>query len=216
MCGAAEGVASSAVMRCLPASSLASVLVLAVLALAGGGCDSSTTGDGAGGAGGGAETSASPSAGSGVPAEEPERVAGITAAHNEVRANVSPAPASPMPPLTWDGELAAVAQAYAERCVFEHSSNDYGENLFASAGRPSTPQEVVTSWASEVSMYDYATGDCSGVCGHYTQVVWADSLRLGCGVATCTTGSPFEGFAEWEHWVCNYDPPGNWVGEKPY
>jgi pathogenesis-related protein 1 len=29
-------------------------------------------------------------------------------------------------------------------------------------------------------------------------------------------GSPFEGFDTWENWVCNYDPPGNWVGEKPY
>jgi pathogenesis-related protein 1 len=147
---------------------------------------------------------------------EPASMNGMTAAHNAVRANPTPAPAEPMPALVWDAEIAAVAQAYAERCVFEHSGNEYGENLYASAGQASTPQQVVDSWASEVAQYDYGSNGCSGVCGHYTQIVWADTRRLGCGVAQCTTNSPFDGFPEWEHWVCNYDPPGNWVGDRPY
>ena len=44
-------------------------------------------------------------------------------------------------------------------------------------------------------------------CGHYTQVVWANTLSVGCGVAVCPTGTIV---------VCNYAPPGNYVGEKPY
>merc|ERR1711979_99814 len=28
-------------------------------------------------------------------------------------------------------------------------------------------------------------GPCTGVCGHYTQVVWAAANELGCGVASC-------------------------------
>jgi hypothetical protein len=40
---------------------------------------------------------------------------------------------------------------------------------------------------------------------------------VGCARRTCTTGSPFSGgTGEWTFWVCDYDPPGNWVGERPY
>jgi len=147
---------------------------------------------------------------------EPTAVKGITEAHNQVRANVSPAAATPIPPLAWDQALGDVAQAYAEECNFEHSMGPYGENLFASSGN-TPPAAVVKSWADEVAQYDYATNGCSGVCGHYTQVVWADSTKLGCGVASCTENSPFGAqFPTWQLWVCNYDPPGNFVGKKPY
>jgi hypothetical protein len=147
---------------------------------------------------------------------EPAAMNGMTAAHNAARASVNPAPATPMPPLTWSPDVAAVAQAYAEQCVFQHSQGSYGENLYATTGG-GTPQDVVSSWVSEVADYDYASNSCAGgkACGHYTQVVWANSLNLGCGMAFCTVNSPF-GSGPWEMWVCNYDPPGNWVGEKPY
>lgn len=179
-------------------------------------CSSGGDGDsGAGGAGGepwGNGGSASTS--TGTPSNEPGALNGITALHNEARANVNPPASSPIPPLVWDPALAAIAQAYADKCVFEHSGGSYGENLYASSGG-STPADVVGSWVSEVADYDYATDSCSGVCGHYTQVVWAKSQKLGCGVTTCTQNSPFGG-GSWENWVCNYDPPGNYVGEKPY
>jgi pathogenesis-related protein 1 len=139
---------------------------------------------------------------------------GITAAHNEARANVNPAAPSPLPDLVWDAAVVATAQAYAEECVFQHSNSPYGENLYATSGSANA-QGVVDAWVSEVADYNYANNSCSGVCGHYTQVVWADSLRLGCGVANCNVNSPFGG-GSWQNWVCNYDPPGNWVGEKPY
>ncbi|MBK9266614.1 MAG: Fis family transcriptional regulator [Polyangiaceae bacterium] len=145
---------------------------------------------------------------------EPAVMNGMTAAHNEARANANPAPAKPMPPLTWSADLAAVAQAYAEKCIWEHSSNNYGENLYATSGGD-TPQDVVNAWVSEVQYYDYASDSCSDVCGHYTQVVWAETLRLGCGMAKCPDNAPW-GNGPWEMWVCNYDPPGNWVGQKPY
>lgn len=147
---------------------------------------------------------------------EPAAVKGITEAHNQVRANVDPAATTPLPPLVWDQALGDVAQAYADACNFEHSMGKYGENLYASSGN-TPPAEVVKSWADEVAEYDYATNGCSGVCGHYTQVVWADSTKLGCGVANCTENSPFGAkFPTWQLWVCNYDPPGNFVGKKPY
>lgn len=198
------------------------------------GCDEATEPDGDGGSGGGTgatgnaggnTTVANGGTGQGTPTtstssnmgdDEPAAMNGMTAAHNAARANVNPPAASPIPPLAWSGPIAAVAQAYAENCVWEHSMGEYGENLYASAGQETTPQDVVDSWVSEVADYDYGSNGCSGVCGHYTQVVWADSAKLGCGVANCSTGSPFDGFPDWQIWVCNYDPPGNFNGQKPY
>lgn len=186
--------------------------VLIVLVACG---DSGSTDDPGGGSDGGSSndggsTSSTPQGGN----PEPGSLAGITQTHNLVRANVDPAAASPLPPLQWSTELAAVAQAYADQCIFDHSGGPYGENLFASSGM-STPVDVVTKWAAEVSDYDYATNSCTAVCGHYTQIVWAASTSLGCGVTNCTENSPFGGGA-WQNWVCNYDPPGNFIGQQPY
>jgi uncharacterized protein YkwD len=126
---------------------------------------------------------------------------------------VVPAADPALPDLVWDEELAGVAQAWADACVFEHSTNEFGENLYAGTGTPSI-QDAVTAWAGEVADYDYDSNGCSGVCGHYTQIVWRDTARVGCAFADCETlvGAGFGG----RYWVCNYDPPGNFVGEKPY
>lgn len=139
---------------------------------------------------------------------------GITAAHNEARASVNPAAKTPLPPLVWSPQIASVAQAWADRCDFSHSNGNYGENLFAGGGQY-TAQAVVDTWVSEKKNFNYASNGCTGVCGHYTQVVWAKSTQLGCGVATCTKNNPFGG-GNWTIWVCNYDPPGNYIGELPY
>lgn len=172
----------------------------------GGGADD---GGGAGGADGGT--------GGGGDPEGNTLLNGITAAHNVARAGVMPAPTTPMPPLTWDTTVAATAQAWANTCQWKHSGGSYGENIFADTGQ-SNSQAVVADWVSEKKNYTYSTNTCTGVCGHYTQVVWAKSLRLGCGVKQCTTGSPFGSFngGKWNFWVCNYDPAGNFSGQKPY
>lgn len=151
-----------------------------------------------------------------VNGEQPELV-GITAAHNTARANVSPAANPAIPPLTWSNTVASAAQGWANRCKWEHSSNGYGENIYASAGQSISGQSITDDWVSEESDYDYAANSCSGVCGHYTQVVWRNSVSIGCGVAHCTKNSPFgAGFPNWDFVVCDYDPPGNYNGQRPY
>ena len=148
---------------------------------------------------------------------EPAAVAGITAAHNAARAAVTPQATPAIPPLSWSAAVASTAQEWADGCLFEHRPNGkYGENIYASAGKDASGQDVVDSWVGEAKNYDYAANTCSGTCGHYTQVVWRKSERLGCGMTTCTKNSPFSGFAEWQFWVCNYDPPGNFNNQKPY
>ena len=130
-------------------------------------------------------------------------------AHNIWRRNVS------VPPLQWSAQLADTAQRWAntlqaEGCSMRHSSGGaFGENLSWSQGRRMTPSQVVDLWAEERFDYSYENNQCAQgkVCGHYTQVVWADTSTLGCGVARC---------GDAEVWVCNYQPPGNYLGQRPY
>jgi pathogenesis-related protein 1 len=130
----------------------------------------------------------------------------MVSAHNAVRARVGTVP------LTWSEPLAIVAQNWADRLLangqFVHSHNpDYGENLYEITGAAATPADVVNAFAGEVRYYDYPSNTCSGVCGHYTQVVWNGTKEVGCAVARG---------GRRELWVCEYNPPGNWVGRKPY
>ena len=130
----------------------------------------------------------------------------IVAAHNEIRAQVG------VPPLTWSGRLEEVAEDWAKtllsRREFSHRPNGkLGENLFMITGARSSSAEVIRVWANESRDYDYKSNRCRDVCGHYTQIVWRDTKKVGCAVARDNRR---------EIWVCNYDPPGNWVGHRPY
>jgi uncharacterized protein YkwD len=144
---------------------------------------------------------------------EPEKMKGMVARHNYWRAKVH------VGEVTWSSEVAKVAQEWAdhlakEGCNMKHRPREgrwgtnYGENIYWSQGMDSTPDGVVDDWASEIEYFDESSGKCKGgVCGHYTQLVWKNTARIGCGMAKC---------GDQEIWVCNYDPPGNWVGQKPY
>lgn len=144
---------------------------------------------------------------------EPVNMRGMAAQHNVWRAKVG------VEPLQWSDALAREAQEWADHlaskgCKMEHRpatgkwGTKHGENIFWASNMRVTPALVVDAWAEEIQYYDTATGKCSGgVCGHYTQVVWRATRLVGCGMARCGIE---------EVWVCNYDPPGNFVGQRPY
>lgn len=147
-------------------------------------------------------------------------------AHNSVRCGAQPPPLS-MPAVTWDPLLAQVAQNYAKRCVWAHNTNrttEYanaggsgyvGENIFGCGGYVPTAGQVVFDWAGESADYNFQRNTCSAVCGHYTQVVWAASIRIGCGHASCPNG--LSGAPNLKHLVvCDYNPGGNITGQRPY
>ncbi|HET6338182.1 MAG TPA: CAP domain-containing protein [Polyangiales bacterium] len=172
---------------------------------------------------------------------ETGRMVGMTAAHNAVRAMVQTMP--PLAPLTWSPTLAAYAQEWADneaktacnrpmhRSQQELQAKRYGENLAAAGGVPApmtNAQWAVDGWAGEVKCWTYGTSgaDFGGTekcdmacytqmrsdgCGHYTAIVWRNTTEVGCGVSTCQAGG-----ATWDIWICNYSPPGNVVGQKPY
>lgn len=146
-----------------------------------------------------------------------QQITAFVRAHNNERCNAMPVPLT-MPAVEWDPIAAGVAQAYANQCNFSHNaarhaqyaqaggSGQLGENIMWGTGQY-TPNYVVTYWASEKTNYTLATNSCTGVCGHYTQIVWANTLRVGCGTALCN-GTTFV--------VCDYSPAGNYVGQAPY
>ena len=128
--------------------------------------------------------------------------------HNEARAQVG------VGPMEWDDTVAAYAQSYANQrindCNLIHSRGPYGENLFWGYGADFTGRDATFMWISEKQFYDYGSNSClSGQqCRHYTQVVWRNSVRLGCARVRCFNGAIFI--------TCNYDGPGNYINQRPY
>ncbi|PON86806.1 Cysteine-rich secretory protein, allergen V5/Tpx-1-related [Trema orientale] len=122
-------------------------------------------------------------------------------AHNSARAQVG------VGPLSWNDTVASYARQYANQrindCRLVHSGGPYGENLAWSSGD--------LSGTDAKAYYNYSSNSCAAgkVCGHYTQVVWRNSVRLGCAKVRCNnnTGTFI---------TCNYDPPGNLTRQRPY
>ncbi|EDO40545.1 predicted protein, partial [Nematostella vectensis] len=120
------------------------------------------------------------------------------------------------PPMTLNRELSLQAKGYAEKIAnlgaLQHSSSgergeDVGENLAVgckSFGVPLTGKEAVTNWYNEVCKYDFNNGAFAMETGHFTQVVWTDSIELGMGKATGKLNGIPCVFV-----VGRYRPPGN-------
>ncbi|GJS04566.1 pathogenesis-related protein PR-1-like protein [Tanacetum coccineum] len=120
-----------------------------------------------------------------------------------------------VPPLVWDPKLARYAAMYAKQrqqdCLLRHSNGPYGENIFWGSGNGWSPAQAAAAWVGERRWYAYRSNSCNGgqECGHYTQIVWKTTCRVGCAKVTCAKGRGV-------FMICNYDPPGNYIGEKPY
>ena len=50
-------------------------------------------------------------------------------------------------------------------------------------------KQGIEAWYNEVSMYNYDSGQSSGVTGHFTQLVWKASKKLGIGLGEGGKGS---------------------------
>jgi hypothetical protein len=160
--------------------------------------------------------------------------------HNGIRSDVASGLVADQPTATnmvkldWDDDLSQVVQNWVGRCTWGHNPNrtsEYaalvggntyvGENLavyLTSGSPPNLVDFAMDSWVDEVADYTYGPIDSSsvGATGHYTQIVWAGTHRVGCGLAICP-GSAF-GYPNYTGYFlgCDYAQGGNYIGSYPY
>merc|ERR1719401_1214923 len=113
------------------------------------------------------------------------------------------------PLMTWDDAIAANAQQYATSTggQMRHSSFQSRQNIggFSSLGENLawgvTDAGAVQMWYDEIEHTNGGlTSSFSMATGHYTQVVWRDSTKLGCGI-------------QGRLLVCQYGAAGNMQGQ---
>ena len=113
--------------------------------------------------------------------------------------------------VVWDEGLAAYASAWAtdiaSRMALEHRPDTppYGENLaLLEAGSATAAVKLAADiWYAEVGNYDFAAPVFGSTTGHFTQLCWASTARVGAGVGKN---------GDLLFVVMNFDPPGNMQG----
>lgn len=168
----------------------------------------------------------------------PEQQQAVVDKHNQLRAlhnkTHQPCTAADMEAMVWDDTLAAEAQGWADGCVGDHADgagSKFGENIFVQF--PDTKYSVkdltggVQGWYDEIvdTVWDIKdrkvtskpldqckerSGDTCNV-GHYFQVIWAKSSKIGCGVSSCSSGFMVSGsdYGSGVLMVCRYQTPAS-------
>ncbi len=143
---------------------------------------------------------------------EAELAMRLVGAHNQLRESAA------VRPTAWDASLAASAASYAAQLAssdkFTHSAATSrpgeGENLWRGTQGVFTIERMVSDWGSEKRMFRSGrfpnvstTGRWEDV-GHYTQIIWPTTLRVGCAVRASSN---------YDYLVCRYATGGNVVGQ---
>eukprot|EP00092_Neocalanus_flemingeri_P000736 GFUD01000780.1.p1 GENE.GFUD01000780.1~~GFUD01000780.1.p1 ORF type:complete len:438 (+),score=126.29 GFUD01000780.1:338-1651(+) len=128
--------------------------------------------------------------------------------------------------MAWDEELSSIAQRHADQCKFEHDCTEcrkterfgVGQNLYIYKQSVAAPandwEQAVTDWYEEVTDFNNKNIEpfqFSSATGHYTQVLWAESDKVGCGATSYKDGRWFTTL-----YVCNYGPNGNFIRGQMY
>ncbi|KIH56976.1 SCP-like protein [Ancylostoma duodenale] len=126
--------------------------------------------------------------------------------------------------MIYDCEIEYNAQKHADSCVFKHSPSSQrpglGENLWMTSaknyGVDLAAVSASESWWSELKqngvgpsniLTDALWNRPHKMIGHYTQMAWQNSYKLGCGIKWCPSMT---------YVVCQYGPAGNWMGSLIY
>ena len=130
--------------------------------------------------------------------------------------------------IEWSDDLSDQAQEWANNLAKKdkiyHSSSEsrvnQGENLyysFKSQNRKpvfskSPAKDASLAWYNEINDYKYSAYGSklneSVMIGHYTQMVWKSTTKVGIALARSSDGK--------EYIVARYSPPGNYLGKYPY
>ncbi len=126
--------------------------------------------------------------------------------HNQCRAKVG------VPPLIWSNEIESFAQEWADTSPSGHRSErrSYGENM----AWGQSIKQMVGMWCDEEARYRENPESCLNsyemgkTCLHFSQVVWNKTTEVGCGIGNDARYGRVL--------VCNYNPPGNYRGKRPF
>lgn len=166
-----------------------------------------------------------------------QEIALILKLHNDYRHQVATGQtklpkAGDMLEMVWDNELAAIAQKRAEQCEFSHDCANcrrvqnfgVGQNIAnefitnSPVIPPSNWPLAVEGWYDEIQYFppnyisSFVAPTSEPTYGHFTQVAWAKSWRIGCGYVLYKE----EPNTHKKLYVCNYGPSGNMVHESMY
>ncbi|XP_014367134.2 scoloptoxin SSD976 [Papilio machaon] len=137
--------------------------------------------------------------------------------------------ASNMEFMVWDEELAEKASKWAEKNEFKHNpdrtidsnrwslvgENIYVYNYYSNMGdEPKIDIEnALDNWFQEHKFYNFVPFFLTSInpFGHYTQMVWSNTNRIGCGISQTKTHNHIKTL-----FVCDYGPTGNYFEQKPY
>ncbi|KAG5879659.1 hypothetical protein JTB14_021462 [Gonioctena quinquepunctata] len=142
--------------------------------------------------------------------------------------------AADMVQLVWDEELALMAQRWADQCIWINATLqhdicrktdrfDVSQNILTAITTDSKLPELanlILSWYKQVgdvipSDVKYFSGLKRGqfLIGQYTQLVWAKTEYVGCGLSLYK--EPKKKYYN-QRLVCNYGPAGNIIGSPIY
>ena len=132
----------------------------------------------------------------------------VIAHHNRLRSRVASGltrlpPATNMLEVHWDEELAKVAQRLADQCVFDHDCSEcrrvgrfsVGQNLYQAFTTRTEERTdwvgAIDSWFNEIELLPISSISSfafSPSTGHFTQLAWASTNKIGCGVTQYPSG----------------------------
>ncbi|XP_037081180.1 cysteine-rich secretory protein 2-like [Pollicipes pollicipes] len=147
----------------------------------------------------------------------------LTHFHNRFRSRVKPRAAN-MLKMSWHRGAAKDAQVWAEECQLLVHANDTGrwqqnfgacgQNIFVSTHK--VPWYfAIKSWFLEKDIFRFGSSKNNLTeVGHYTQMVWYSTHKVGCAWTFCKNAKP----TPYYNYVCNYCPTGNYVERlgRPY
>jgi hypothetical protein len=124
--------------------------------------------------------------------------------------------------MTWDTRAATIAQNWASQCALGQMNTNRNSQYSAAGGSGGlaessawgssgvTLNQLVQVWIDQKS--SYTCGNAIETTNfnkykHYTQMVWGSTVRVGCGMATCNGQANL---------VCDYNLPGNTLGQTPF
>lgn len=110
---------------------------------------------------------------------------------------------------------------WAGRYVGENLASGSSSTMKASDADDSAKLQAyidqgVSGWSSEKNDYALSTNTCASgkVCGHYTQLIWAETTSVGCAIAICSPHHDYNAIGY--NLACAFGPGGNIGGQRPY